>query len=121
MTRRLLALGIGVLVLCWWIITASFLLCFGMERLDLFTPPYDQWLDLASCWRCMLWWPHGADQYRTHPLPWFLLSGLLPTLLLGVGIWKWRQYRPSPSLYGDSQWAGSADLEAAGIRRRRRF
>lgn len=121
MTRRLLALGISVLVLCCWVATASFLLCFGMERLDLFTFPYDQWLDLASCWRCMLWWPHGADEYRTHPLPWFLLSGLLPTIVLGIGIWKWWQYRPSPTLYGDSQWAGSADLEAAGITRRPRF
>ena len=114
-------LAISTLTLACWVIAASFLLCFGMERLDLLTFPYDQWLGLASCWRCVLWWPHGADQYRTHPLPWFLLSGLLPTLVLGIGIWKWWQYRPSPTLYGDSQWAGSADLEAAGIRRRRRF
>ena len=119
--RTLRILAIGVLTLVCWIIAASFLLCFGMERLDLFTFPYDQWLGLASCWRCVLWWPHGADQYRTHPLPWFLLSGLLPTIALGTGIWKWWQYRPSPTLYGDSQWAGSADLEAAGIRRRRRY
>ena len=119
--QRLRILAISTLTLACWIIAASFLLCFGMERLDLLTFPYDQWLGLASCWRCMLWWPHGADQYRTHPLPWFLLSGLLPTIVLGIGIWKWWHYRPSPSLYGDSQWAGSADLEAAGIRRRRRF
>jgi hypothetical protein len=119
--RKLRILAIGVLALAFWIIAASFLVCFGMERLDLFTFPYHQWLDLASCWRCMLWWPHGANEYRTHPLPWFLLSGLLPTIVLGMGIWKWWQYRPSPTLYGDSQWAGSADLEAAGISRRRRF
>ena len=118
--RTLGILTIVVLVSACWIIAASFLLCFGMERLDLFTFPYDQWLDLAACWRRMLWWPHGTDDYRTHPLPWFMLSGLLPTIVLGAGIWKWLRYRPSPSLYGDSQWAGSADLEAAGISRRRR-
>jgi hypothetical protein len=118
--RTLRILAIVVLALMSWISAASFLLCFGMERLDLFTFPYDQWLDLAACWRCMVWWPHGADEYRTHPLPWFLLSGLLPTVVLSAGVWKWLRYRPSPSLYGDSQWAGSADLEAAGISRRRR-
>ena len=87
--RRLRILAIGVLTLACWVIAASFLLCLGMERLDLLTFPYDEWLDLASCWHCMLWWPHGADQYRTHPLPWFLLSGLClldlcPLVLTGL-------------------------------------
>lgn len=103
-----------------WVFVASFLMCYGRGQMAEFVFPYDQWLVAAWWWRSMLWMPHGSMQWVTHPLPWFILSGMIPTVVAGAGIWRAATRRePTNKLYGDGAWAGAADLSSGKIRQRR--
>jgi len=125
MTRRrlwrplawLAVLGAG------WVVTASWLLCKGLGRVDLFVFPYDQWLQLAACWRCMAWTPHSLH-VLSHPLVVFLVSGLVPTVLLamlGVMSLLLRRRRgnmlvgATMPLYGQSELARPPQLRRSGF------
>lgn len=91
-----------------WVFVASNIYCNGIDRPDLFLPPFTQWLQVAPYWR-VNWWT----------TLWVVISAAAPTFFLAVLVWwlvSLRRGRAGrPNLYGSTGWASPAEMRRGGI------
>ena len=131
-----LGLLVGALIgTAWlWSALASAFFCFGIHRKDLLHFPFTQWLEATQLVHTMLWKP-SFNQIPLHPLFWFTISPIIPSLLIALIVVKtirfYRQKRlvnqlnqMNPNqpgmpgqlpLYGGSEWAKPKHMAANKI------
>jgi hypothetical protein len=105
-------------LLYFWTFLASLMFCYGTGYMQLFSFPWcTQWFEAAWLIRNMWWLPNMA--HIPHwPLLWFILGGILPTLLC---LTLYRSLSPSnkpqtqQALYGRSAWANQQSMKAGGL------
>ncbi|MGD0107119.1 MAG: hypothetical protein ABSC06_24240 [Rhodopila sp.] len=113
--RTLATIGVAILAVpCAWEASASAVLCWGIGRLDLYQFPYTQWLEAAPWWRTNWWLTF-----------WVVLSAVMATLIwapvtFGGARFLVRRQVQRQSLYGESGWADTKQMNAGGISNNRK-
>ena len=91
-----------------WLFLASNIYCVGINRPDLFVPPFTQWLQVAPYWR-VNWWT----------TLWVVVSAAAPTFFLAIVVWWLLSLRKGranrPNRYGSTGWASPADMRSGGL------
>lgn len=101
-----------------WVAMVSMIYCVLIGRLDLFVPPFMQWVAVAPDWRA-----------NSATMTCFLIAPVLPTLLvvLPFGAIIVRQImdyaggHQQQSVYGKTGWATSDEMQRGGIERSRKL
>ncbi len=113
--KRVVAFITGVVVTGYaWNVATSAILCAVIQRMELFQPPFLQWLDAAALFSAVSW------TIKT----WIVLAPLIPSTVVFIGAAALvRRWRPASlaraKLYGASRWASDADMRRGGIRQSR--